>query len=152
MSRQRHSRSDDGAAAVEAALVIGLFLMPLLSGVLVYGDYFWRAQKVGEYAERAPIDGIAGRFETCGELVDRVRSTVSSAAATNLDGTPIPLSDITVHVVELLPSVGAVVEVSVRTDVTSSLSSLFPLPHGGAVLTEMTVRLDDVVVTTSSCP
>lgn len=148
--RRRH-RGDTGAAAVEGALVIAFYLMPLLLGVLVYGDYFWRAQRVAEYVERASVDGLVGRYATCGELIDRVRSTLSSALSANLNRDPVPLEDITVSVVELLPTVGVVVEVSIRTDVTSTLSSFLPLPNGGAVMSELTFRLDDVVVTTSSC-
>ena len=140
-----------GAAAVEAALVIGFFLVPLLTGVLVYGDYFWRAQRVSEYVERAPVDGLVGRYATCGELVARVKSTLSTALQTNLSNEPVPLENITVRVVELLPTVGAVVAVSIRTSITDGLASLLPLPDGGALVSELTFRLDDVVVTTSSC-
>lgn len=151
MDPRTHPRPDRGAAAVEGALLISFLLIPLLMGVLTYGDYFWRAQRVGEYVERAPIDGVAGRFANCGELVARVKSTLSTALSTNLDDEPVPLENITVTVVELLPTVGAVVEVSILTDVSSLLSGLVPLPHDGAVLTELTFRLDDVVVTTNTC-
>ncbi|MCW2815937.1 MAG: hypothetical protein JWN84_3392 [Nocardioides sp.] len=140
-----------GAAAIEAGLIVAFFLMPLLMGVLVYGDYFWRAQRVGEYVERAPIDGITGRYETCGQLVDKVKSTLSAILAANLSNEPIALENIAVSIVELLPSVGAVVEVSIRTGVTTALGELVPLPNGGSVASELTFRLDDVVVTTTSC-
>lgn len=132
-------------------MVVAFFLIPLLMGVLTYGDYFWRAQRVGEYVERAPVDGISGRFATCGELVARVKTTLSGVLAANLDNEPVALENITVSVVELLPTVGAVVEVSIRTGITTALSDLVPLPNGGSVLSELTFRLDDVVVTTSSC-
>jgi Flp pilus assembly protein TadG len=37
------ARTERGAAAVEAGLV-STILMPLMVGVLVYGNYFWHAQ------------------------------------------------------------------------------------------------------------
>ena len=47
------ARCERGVAAVEAGLVTTV-LMPLLVGVLVWGNYFWHAQKVEPYAARLP--------------------------------------------------------------------------------------------------
>ena len=65
MDPRTHPRPDRGAAAVEGALLISFLLIPLLMGVLTYGDYFWRAQRVGEYVElpsTAACCGAAGSY------------------------------------------------------------------------------------------
>ena len=139
-----------GAAAVEAGLVT-TFLMPLLIGVLFYGNYFWHAQKVDAYAPRIAQGGIVGSQLTCDELVDRVKATVLSTV-NGVRGSGLPLltaDQITADVIEVLPTVGAVVRVGVHVPVASSLTSL--LPNNGAVVTETTMRLQNVTLSTSSC-
>jgi Flp pilus assembly protein TadG len=142
------ARAERGAAAVEAGLV-STILMPLMVGVLVYGNYFWHAQNVDAYAARIPTGQVSGSQLTCQQLVDRVKQTVLD----NIDGlhadAPIQLADITAEVVQVLPTVGAVVHVSVRVPVATTLSSM--LPNGGAVVTDTLLRLDDVTLSTSSC-
>jgi hypothetical protein len=135
-------------AAVEAGLV-STVLMPLLLGVLVYGNYFWHAQKVDAYAARIPAGVIQGSGLTCEQLVDRVKATVVANVNELAESTPIDATDVAVQVVEVLPTVGAVVQVSVSVPVASTLASL--LPNGGAVVTESMLRLDDVTLTTTSC-
>lgn len=151
MRRRRASDWERGAIAVEAALVLTFVLVPLLLGVIQYGSWFWRAQDVSNYEPRIPSGGVSGRFSSCAELVDRVKSTVQGilpdvGGSTGL----VPLSDITVDVVDVLPTVGVVVRVGVEVPV-DGLVSLIPLPNDGRVLTEFTARLDDVTVATESC-
>ena len=141
-------RPERGAVAVEAGLV-STVLMPLLLGVLVFGNYLWHAQRVDAYAVRIPSGAIQGSGLTCQELVDRVKATVVQNAD-NLSGTTgIDLGDVTAQVVQVLPAVGAVVNVSVRVPVASTLASM--LPDHGAVVTDTLVRLDDVTLSTQSC-
>jgi hypothetical protein len=141
-----------GAAAVETALVLSAVVLPLLLGVLTYGQYFWQAQHVDLYQPRLPEASIVGTF-TCAELVDQVKATVQGAlpAVQGATGNVLPLSDIGVQVLDVLPTVGATVKVSVSVPVDTSLGGLVPLPNGGNVLTEATYRLDNVALTTSSC-
>jgi hypothetical protein len=70
-----HRRTQRGAAVVEAALVISFVLIPLLVGVLTFGERLWRAQAVEPYNARVAPTQIVGHF-TCAELVDRVKQTV----------------------------------------------------------------------------
>lgn len=139
------STEQRGAVAVEAALVLSFFVIPLLLGVLTWGEYFWRAQKVDTHAPRIPAGMLVGTF-SCDSLVSEVKTTVAGTA-TDLDPSlPVSTSDVTVSVIEQLPEVGVVVRVSVRTSVVSSVTSLVPLPNGGDVVTDFTQRLDDVVI------
>ncbi len=123
-------------------------LMPLLLGVLVFGNYLWHAQRVDAYAVRIPPGAVQGNF-TCAQLVDRVKDTVAKNVALLADNTPIDATDVTAAVVQVLPTVGAVVKISVRVPVVSTLASL--LPNDGAVVSDTLVRLDDVTLTTESC-
>ena len=151
MSRMRaRARVERGVAAVEAGLVT-TFLMPLLMGVLVYGNYFWHAQRVEPYDARLPQDAVVGYNLTCEELVALVKqavvdlsSPVGAAYAPELE-----LDDVVVDVVEVLPDASAVVNIGVHTDVGGSLASW--LPNNGEVVTETTMRLQNVTVDTSVC-
>jgi hypothetical protein len=142
------ARTQRGVAAVEAGL-ISTVLMPLLLGVLVYGNYFWHAQKVDAYAARIPSGAIQGAGLTCEQLVERVKDTVVASVNSLAEGAGIDESDVAVQIVEVLPTVGAVVSVSVSVPVVSSLASI--LPNGGSVVTDTLVRLDNVTLTTTSC-
>ena len=149
----RERRESRGAAAVEFALMAAFVLVPLVMGVLYYGMYFWKAQAAGAIPSTLPTNGINGRFATCGELVTAVKNTLVGVSP-NITGTvgdPLQASDIVVSVVELLPVVGAVVKIQLTIPVLDELGGLLPLPNGGAVVTELTTRLDNVVVTTGTC-
>lgn len=145
-------RTQRGAAAVESALVIGAILAPLLLGTIDYGRYFWIAQKADAYAIRIPEDGIVGEF-TCAELAARVKALVAGHVVDVGDATAVPVDvdDIVVRVVHVLPEGGAVVEVSVTVSAVESLTSLVPMPSGGAIVVETTTRLQHVKVATGSC-
>lgn len=142
---------EKGAAAVEAALVSSVLLVPLLLGVVTWGDYFFRAQRVDTLAPGVPVGGVAGEF-TCQGLKDRVASTVVDVVG-DLDASlvGIDVSDVTVSVVEVLPDVGVVVDIHIETPLVGGLASLIPLPGGGSIVTDFSQRLEDVTVTDVVC-
>jgi hypothetical protein len=148
----RGRETERGAAAVEAALVISFFLVPLVLGILTYGNYFWQAQKVQPLSSRLPLQNIVGTFN-CAELVDRVKTTVKNAlpSVAGLVDTNLPLSAIGVTIVDVLPTVGVDVKVSIGLQTSFDLGGLIPLPNGGALLSEATYRLDNVKLTTAGC-
>ena len=139
------------AAAVEAALVVSVLLVPLFLGIITYGDYFFRAQRVDTLAPGVPVGGVAGEF-TCQGLKDTVAATVVDVVA-DLDASlaGIDVSDVTVTVVEVLPDVGVTVDIHIETSLTSGLASLIPLPGGGAIVTDFSQRLQDVTITDVMC-
>ena len=148
----RASRGERGAAAVEAGLFISVILIPLVLGVITYGSYFWQAQKVEPLASRLPLQDIVGTFN-CAQLVDRVKTTVKNAlpSVTGLVGSDLPLDAIGVTVVDVLPSVGVDITVSVGLQTSFDLAGLLPLPNGGKLVSEATYRLDNVKLTTAGC-
>jgi hypothetical protein len=137
--RKRRNRDQRGAAVVEAALVISFVMIPILVGVLTLGERLWHAQKHPPYEPRLASSDIVGTF-TCDELVSRVKTTVvSNAAAAN---TSIGAEAVAVKVVEAIPTVGAVVDVSVTLPAVGGDSAL---------VTEATSKLENVSVSTESC-
>lgn len=142
---------DRGAAAVETALVVSVLLVPLLLGILTWGDYFFRAQRVDTLAPGVPVGGVAGSFG-CQALKDAVAATVVDVVG-DLDASlaGIEVSDVTVTVVEILPDVGVTVDIHIETPLVGGLASLIPLPGGGAIVTDFSQRLQDVTVTDVTC-
>jgi hypothetical protein len=144
------ARSERGVAALEAGLVT-TFLMPLLLGVLYFGAYFWHAQQGEVYAPRLPSGSYAGQTLTCQSLLSAVESDVVAAvnAANDTSAPDIDLSNVTAAVTEVFPDGGAVVEVTISVPVAPAMGSF--LPNDGNLVTETTMRLDDVVVTDGIC-
>ena len=145
-------RTERGAIAVEAALVLTFIMIPLVLGVITYGSYFWQAQKVQPLSQRLPMDDIVGEFD-CAQLIDRVKTTVQNALP-NVDGAlngVLPLSAIGVQVVNVLPTVGVDIVLSIQLPAVTQLGGLLPLPNGGNLLSEATYRLDNVKLTTAGC-
>lgn len=152
MRRTIVGRDEHGAVAVEAALFLSVVLIPLLLGVITYGMYFWKAQRVAPLSQRLPLDSIVGQFD-CAQLVDRVKTTVQNAlpSVSGLFDNQLPLTDIGVTVINVLPTVGADISVSITIPGSDTLGGLLPLPNGGDVVSEATYRLDNVTLTTAGC-
>jgi len=141
-----------GSVAVEAALFLTVVLVPLLLGIITYGNYFWQAQKAQPLSARLPLQSIVGEFN-CAQLVDRIKTTVQNAMpqVTGLIDDQLPLDAIGVHVDDVLGSVGVDVTVTLTFEASLALGGLIPLPHGGNLVTEASYRLDNVTLTTASC-
>lgn len=152
--RTCRARAERGVATVEAALVICFLLFPLLLGTIGYGNYFWQSQKVAPMTSGLPLDKVVGSY-ACPDLVSAVTDTVLAnlpepygtghADQADLDG-----SDVSVDVVRAIVPVGAEVSVEVELPPADLLSGLVPLPDGGALTSESTYQLQNVI-TTGSC-
>ena len=144
------ARSEHGAAAVEAGLV-STILMPLMLGVLVYGNWFWHAQRVEPYAAHLPQSAVVGYGLSCSDVVSLVKQAVVDLSSPVGDtyAPQLGLDDVTVDVAEVLPDASVVVNIGVRTSVTSTLASW--LPNHGDVVTETAMRLENVTVDSSTC-
>lgn len=145
---RRRERSDRGVAAIEAGLVTTI-LMPLMLGVLAYGQAFWELQTVPDLAARVPFGQVQGSLLTCQELVDRVEATVVENVNNLSNAGPIDAGDVTVTVLEVLPMVGAVVRTETLVQVDSAFSAV--LPNDGYVETGTTARVDNVTLSVPSC-
>ena len=138
--RRRSRGGQRGAAAVEAALVISFFLAPVLVGVVTVGEQLWHAQRQSPYEVRTVAFEVVGRF-TCAQLVDRVKATLV-AGSNHLD-VPLDADWIAVEVVDVLPTVGAVVDIRISVPTLDAL--------GSATVSESSERLQNVSVTTETC-
>lgn len=148
---RRDRRGARGASAVEAALVISLLLFPLLMGVLAWGDYFWRAQRIDTLAPAVPEGDVAGTF-SCRALQDEVASTVVSVVnGLHPEIGDIDLSEVVVTLLEVSPDVGVTVAIHIEVGAVNGLASLIPLPGGGGLVTDFTQRLDDVRLSDQAC-
>jgi Flp pilus assembly protein TadG len=143
-------RPERGAAAVEAGLVTTV-LMPLMAGVLFYGNWFWQAQHVPQAAARLPQGAVVGYNLTCAEVVSLVKQAVveQSTALGDAYAPAIGLDQVAVEVVEVLPDMSAVVNISVTTSMDSAMTSW--LPNNGDLVTDATMRLQNVTLSTSVC-
>jgi Flp pilus assembly protein TadG len=139
-------RSERGAAAIEAVLGL-IVLAPLMSGLFVYGNYFWQAQRVDVYAPHLAQDSIVGRF-TCAELIDRV-TTTAEGLLTSTSGVVGADGSVVARVVEVVPTQGVTVNITVSLPVATPLAGI--LPHHGQLVSEVTQRLENVSLTTDSC-
>lgn len=146
MVGRRPRRRDDGAVAVESALVLSFILAPLMLGVLTYGYYFWQAQRVPLLDPNIDQSGLVG--EICeSQLVGRVLDTVRTAVE-NVDDAnalPVPVNGITATVLDFVPGT---LGVDVRVSITTNLGSVLPLPNGGNVTNDVLLRLQNVKVKT----
>jgi hypothetical protein len=132
---------------------VGAFiLVPLLLGVITYGNYFWKAQKVETLSVAGlPPGSIAGTY-TCAELTARVKALLAGNIH-SLAG-QLGIADAAIQtVVGIVPTVGIGAEVSVSftIPVVDGAASLLPLPNDGAVVTDFTQKLENVHVSTASC-
>jgi hypothetical protein len=148
----RLEKRERGAVAVEAALILSIVIIPLLLGVITYGTYFWQAQKAQPLSARLPLQSIVGLFN-CAQLIDRVKTTVQNALpeVSGLFDDELPLTAIGVTVLNVLPTVGVEILVSIEIPAINQFGGLLPLPNGGSLVTEATYRLDNVQLTTAGC-
>ncbi|MGZ8737794.1 MAG: TadE family protein [Nocardioides sp.] len=146
----KRARSERGVAAVEAGLVT-TFLMPLLAGVLFFGNWFWHDQKPDPAAIRLPQGSVVGYNLTCEQVVTLVKQAVVDQSATlaSEHAPTLGLDQVAVKVVEVLPDLSAVVNISVTTTMDDSLSAW--LPNGGEIVTDASMRLENVTLSTSVC-
>ncbi|MDN4172851.1 TadE/TadG family type IV pilus assembly protein [Nocardioides sp. SOB77] len=153
-SRTHARRAGRGAAAVEGALVLSVFLVPMLMGLIYYGHYFWQAQRVAPIGASVSGAGIYGQM-TCGTLTTRVQQLLASAVS-NVDaglGQALdPVEDIVVTVLPLVGGIGADVQVRLRLPIVTTVLPFLPLPDGGDLVEDLLLRLENVRITTgASC-
>lgn len=74
-ARMRHQ--DDGAVAVEFALVLVPFLV-VVFGAIQYGVYFWAVQGGSAAAREAARHAAVGQPEDCGDFVSEVEDSIEA--------------------------------------------------------------------------
>ena len=144
-------RDQRGAVAIEAGLVISFLLVPLLLGVLYYGFYLWKLQQVPLLAPNLDQAAFVGAYCEA-DLLARVKDTALVNMENIDDGVGMPLTSnsITTSLVNAIPGqLGVDVRISVKASALSA--SPIPLPLGGQVVNDITVRLENIVIKTTGC-
>ncbi len=75
---QRAARRDDGASAVEFALVLPLLII-LVFGIIAFGIVFAQSLALGNAAREGARAGVVEQ-RTCGEILTRVQDAANSIA------------------------------------------------------------------------
>jgi Flp pilus assembly protein TadG len=142
-ARARSGRDEDGAAAIEFALVM-LPLIVLLFGSIQYGLYFWAMQGGSDIARSAARDSSVGDVtaQTCTAFRTAVRSQIGGItgdAATATIKRTFLYADGTGPIDE-----GDKIQVSVQFKSLDLHFPFVPFIHDGQVTSTVTSRVDFV--------
>lgn len=148
-TRVLRRRDDDGASAVEFAL-ISMFLFTLLFGMMQYGFYFWQRQGASAAAQEAARASSVGKWEcsdTDGDPSNDLKLRVGDAIPRGQTGLVVTRSY----------SGGLTADAEVGDEVVIDVSfpafslGVVPLPDGGNVQASATARLENVTSSSGAC-
>jgi len=80
MRSRAHGRRDDGAAAVEFALILPVLLV-VVFGLIQYGLYFWSMQGGSSAAREAARRGAVGQLVSCADFRTYVRDRIGPTSS-----------------------------------------------------------------------
>jgi Flp pilus assembly protein TadG len=135
----RRKRDEGGAAAVEFALILPIFLT-LVFGMIQFGFYFWTAESANSSARETARRIVVGHCWTSADRDSFAKGhaprmtgsvAVSPAPAANMAGDPIT--------------------VTVKAD--GNIINLFPLPNAGVITREYDAFMEvDAKADPETCP
>jgi Flp pilus assembly protein TadG len=142
----RARRHEDGASAVEFALLFTFVLAPLLFGLIQFGLYFFATNAASSAAREALRRAVVGDCQSDSEVTEFVRDQTQGAAEDDLDspttGT-VEYLDPGTENVNTDPEVGDEVRITVELK-AMGLGAFIPQPHGGNITREAVGRLEDL--------
>jgi len=140
------SRRDqqDGAAAVEFALVLIPFIT-LLMGSIQYGWYFFSAQSASSAARETARMLSVGNCQVSGaaEGFAQRHANVNSLTLQYGEAVADPTNPTGITGANTLPDVGDVLRVVVRAD--GMIIGFLPMPHNGAITQVVDARVEDKI-------
>lgn len=148
--RRRLKRADNGASAVEFALVSGI-LFTLIFGTIQYGLYFWSLQSGAQAAREAARQAAVGSL-SC----DAFRAAVLNNSQGETDGTVQATrtfwTDETLKVKAAQPpAIGGAVEVRVSFDSIDLGLPFVPFIDNGRVSERSVARVENVTENSRDC-
>jgi Flp pilus assembly protein TadG len=130
-------RGEDGAEAVEFALIAVPFML-LLLGIIQYGFYFWTAETTNSAARETARRVIVGDCWTQAQADTFARH--NAPQTTSVAVSPLPTSS---------TQVGDTIRVTVTAN--AHIFGLSPLPNGGAITRDYVARMESVT-SSGTCP
>lgn len=132
-------RSDEGAAAVEFALV-AILLITLLFGIIQYGFLFWESQTASRVAREVGRQAAVGT-KTCAELKQLARDYAPSKAGVIAVNVDFPNT----------PTIGQNVAATVSFPYTKLGFPFVPVPGGASASETATVRIEFITANSADC-
>ena len=150
----RARRDQKGAAAVEFALIVPLFVLVIM-GMVQYGWYFYAMQSgtsgVGEVTRRMAVGDCQSSGEVQALLFGRLGSATTASAAS---GITVSRSYTKADGSTSASSPGEIGGTVTLTATFPTVDLHFPLiatPNGGNVTRSATARIEDVTAITGGC-
>lgn len=141
--------------AVEGALAAAAILVPLLLGILYWGNYFWLAQRAEIEPPRLDQRLAVGSCSN-DQLTSRVKASVSenvwalnSTTLTGLGLSETDIPDLVEVTLDDVPGVGVDVDIQISIPLTTELAGILPLPNDGRLIRDLNQRLDNVDLTSN---
>jgi Flp pilus assembly protein TadG len=154
MTRFRRRRDEDGAAAVEFALVL-IPLLSLVFGLVQYGWYFYAMQSgssaVGDAARRIAVGNCTTTSEVKGVIYDHLGAATTASSSSGITTT------ITYTKADGSGSVAAPGEIGGSVTVTATFPTLnmhfpfIPVPDDGNVTRTNVTRIEDLDSSQGTC-
>lgn len=146
MAMARTGRGDDGAAAVEFALV-STILFPLLFGIIQYGLYFNDSLNARQGVRQAAREGVVRTFAACPPAAtDFTRLQCSTKERVGAITGP---SYVKVHAPSGWAKGNPLV---VCTIIESDAIGIFPLPNGGMIRSKTQMSIESATPVPSGGP
>jgi len=154
LTRMRARRGQDGAAAVEFALLAPVLIL-LVCGLIQYGWYFYAMQSgtsaVGEATRRMAV----GDCQTSGEVQSLLKARLgpaTSVAASGITVTPVyTKADGTTTTPSAPGEIGGTVTLTATFPTLNLNLPLISAPNGGTVTRSATARIEDISSMTGGC-
>jgi Flp pilus assembly protein TadG len=153
MTRFRERRGQQGAAAVEFALVLPIMLL-LLFGLIQYGYYFYSMQAgssaVGDAARRIAVGNCTTAAQVQTLLKNKLgpATTANSASGINVS---VVYTNVNGSVGSAPGEIGGSVQVTATFPTLDIHFPLVPVPGGGTVTRSTFARIEDVSATQGQC-
>lgn len=143
MATTRRTRGDDGAAAVEFALVTPLLFL-VMFGMLQYGLYFFDTLGTRNGVREAARQGVVGTFPACGPSATTDWAKLKCNVSSQIDAVTGPTAVKVVAPSGWVKGKPLIVCAVVESD---GAIGLLPMPDGGFITTKtaMSIEADDPV-------
>ena len=152
LSTERRRRGERGAAALEFAFVVPIFLI-LVFGVIQFGLYFYSMQSgtsaVGEATRRMTVGDCQSTGSLQTMLFNRLGSATTAQSGAGITVTPGYTKADGTTAMAAPGEIGGTVKLTVTYPSLDMDFPLIPTPNNGVVTRSATARIEDVTASTA---